>query len=159
MVEPIDLNKLTFRERKEDIGKRSIHAVVLIVLLVLYHAFTIFNRAWEKSMDYPDVPAYWWIATSSHAFMLEAFVSMSGYVFGYQVKIKGHEMLSFNNLIIHKAKRLLFPGLLFSVVYYILYYDLQKTIGEIAYTVANGCGYLWFLPMLFWCIYIPTVHT
>ncbi len=31
--------------------------VVLIVLLVLYHSFAIFNGAWEKPSGYPDIPA------------------------------------------------------------------------------------------------------
>lgn len=125
--------------------------VVLIVLLVLYHSFAIFNGAWEKQADYPDIPAYWWIATSSYAFMLEAFVFISGYVFGHQIKNKGDDILSFNYLIVRKAKRLLLPGLFFSMIYYALFYNIHRPMTEIAYSILNGCGHLWFLPMLFWC--------
>lgn len=125
--------------------------IVLIALLVLYHSFAIFSGAWEKPTDCPDIPAYWWIAISSYAFMLEAFVFISGYVFGHQVKNRGDNILSFNHLILRKAKRLLLPGLFFSVIYYTLFYDIHRPMMEIAYNILNGCGHLWFLPMLFWC--------
>lgn len=124
--------------------------LVLILLLVLYHAFAIFNGAWDLP-GVPDMPAYWWVASFSYAFMLEAFVFISGYILGYQVSVKGSEIFSFNNLIKRKIKRLLLPGIFFSGIYYVLFYDLNKPTGQILYSILNGCGHLWFLPMLFWC--------
>lgn len=77
------LKSIEFVKEKKILEDVVFMRVVLIVLLVLYHSFAIFNGAWEKLADYPDIPAYWWIATSSYAFMLEAFVFISGYVFGH----------------------------------------------------------------------------
>lgn len=145
------LKSIEFVKEKKILEDVVFMRVVLIVLLVLYHSFAIFNGAREKLADYPDIPAYWWIATSSYAFMLEAFVFISGYVFGHQVKNKGDDILSFNYLIVRKAKRLLLPGLFFSMIYYALFYDIHRPMTEIAYSILNGCGHLWFLPMLFWC--------
>ena len=63
----------------------------LIVLLVLYHSFAPFSGGWNPIGNYPDVRAYWWLAKLSYAFMLEMFVLVSGYVFGFQVRTKGPE--------------------------------------------------------------------
>lgn len=125
--------------------------LILILLLVLYHAFAIFNGAWERPSGVLGIKLYWWIASFSNAFMLETFVFISGYILGYQTLVKGNTMLSYSNLIKKKIKRLLLPSLFFSSIYYVLFYDLDKSIGEILYAILNGCGHLWFLPMLFWC--------
>lgn len=126
--------------------------LLLILLLVLYHAFAIFYGAWEKPPGVSDIQAYWWVASFSYAFMLEAFVFISGYILGYQTCKKESDIIfSFNSLIGKKVKRLLLPSLFFGSIYYVLFYDLNKPVGEILYTILNGCGHLWFLPMLLWC--------
>lgn len=125
--------------------------LTLIVLLVLYHSFCIFSGAWEVPTDYPQIPAYWWIAQTSYSFMLETFVFISGYLFGYQVLKKGRVIISFKSTILKKAKRLLLPCFFFSVIYYTMFYDLSKPFHEIVYSILCGTGHLWFLPMLFWC--------
>lgn len=56
---------------------------ILIVLLVFYHAFAIYSGAWDPIEGYPEVPVYWWLDKLSYAFMLEMFVFISGYVFGF----------------------------------------------------------------------------
>ena len=53
--------------------------IVLILLLVLYHSFAIFNGAWEKPSGVPDISAYWWVASFSYSCLLETFVFISGY--------------------------------------------------------------------------------
>ena len=50
-----------------------------------------------------------------------------------------------------KAKRLLLPSLLFSIIYYAIFCDITRPMLEIIYSILNGCGHLWFLPMLFLC--------
>ena len=123
---------------------------ILIFLLVLYHAFAIFCGAWAPLDGYPEIRSYWWIGKASYSFMLEAFVFISGYVFGYQV-LRKPEKLAFNSVATNKAKRLLLPSIIFSVIYYCFFYDFHKPIYEICYSIINGAGHLWFLPMLFWC--------
>ena len=123
---------------------------ILIFLLVLYHAFAIFCGAWTPLDGYPEIRSYRWIGKASYSFMLEAFVFISGYVFGYQV-LRKPEKLAFNSVATSKAKRLLLPSIIFSVIYYCLFYDFHKPIYEICYSIINGTGHLWFLPMLFWC--------
>lgn len=32
-----------------------------------------------------------------------------------------------------------------------MFYDLQASWYNIIWKLLNGCGHLWFLPMIFWC--------
>lgn len=126
--------------------------VILIVLLVLYHSFAIFNGAWESPIHLNlNISVYWWIASFSYSFMLETFVFISGYILGYQESFKGLNIYTFQNLVLKKGKRLLLPSISFSIIYYVIFFDFDKSVIEILYSILNGCGHLWFLPMLFWC--------
>ena len=124
---------------------------VLIVLLVFYHAFAIYSGAWVPIKDYPEVPVYWWLDKLSYAFMLELFVFISGYVFGYQVRVKGESKLQAKNLFWGKFKRLIIPSMVFSLLYILLLGNIMQPIYKTAYDLLNGVGHMWFLPMLFWC--------
>ena len=124
---------------------------ILIILLVFYHAFAIYSGAWEPICGFPEVKAYWWLDKLSYAFMLETFVFVSGYVFGYQVRTKGESKLDARNLFLVKFKRLLIPSMVFSLLYIILLMDIRQPITKTAYDVINGTAHMWFLPMLFWC--------
>lgn len=126
--------------------------LVLIVLLVLYHSFAIYNGAWQMPEGVNDVKSYWWVASFSYSFMLEAFVFVSGYVFGFQVREKFQGKLGFDTCILKKAKRLLIPSVVFSSLYF-LCFNVGKDIswGGQLYNIINGEGHIWFLPMLFWC--------
>lgn len=95
----------------------AILRLVLVFLLVYYHAFAIYSGAWDSLNGYPEIKAYWWLDKLSFAFMLEAFVFVSGYVFGYQVRCKGEEKLKADSVIVGKFKRLMIPCLLFSIIY------------------------------------------
>lgn len=53
-------------------------------------------------------------------------------------------------LIVNKLKRLILPSVIFSIAYFMIFFD-YTTIGNAIYSVLNGCGHMWFLPMLFWC--------
>lgn len=124
---------------------------ILIVLLVFYHAFAIYSGAWDPIKGYPEIPVYWWLDKLSYAFMLELFVFVSGYVFGYQVRIKGESKLDAKNLFWGKFKRLMIPCMVFSLLYILLFQDIKQPIYKTAYDLLNGAGHMWFLPMLFWC--------
>lgn len=124
---------------------------ILIVLLVFYHAFAIYSGAWAPIKGYPEVPAYWWLDKLSYAFMLEMFVFISGYVFGFQVRTKGNEKLKAKNLLWGKFKRLMIPCMVFSLLYILLFGNIAQPVQKTLYGLLNGVGHMWFLPMLFWC--------
>lgn len=126
--------------------------IVLIVLLVLCHSFAIYNGSWSMPSGISNVPAYSWIASLSFSFMLETFVFLSGYLFGFQVREKYNGKVNFHNTVVSKAKRLLIPCFIFSLIYFLCFksIDINSWKAQL-YGVINGEGHLWFLPMLFWC--------
>lgn len=124
---------------------------ILVVLLVFYHAFAIYGGAWEPIDGYPEIRVYWWFDWLSFAFMLEMFVFISGYVFGYQVRTKGEEKLNAKKLFPAKFKRLIMPCALFSLLYILLFGDISQPLRQTLYGLVNGVAHMWFLPMLFWC--------
>lgn len=124
---------------------------ILLVLLVFYHAFAIYSGAWAPIQAYPKVPVYWWLDKLSYAFMLETFVFISGYVFGFQVRTKGEEKLKAKNLLWGKFKRLMIPCMVFSLLYILLFGHITQPVQKTLYGLVNGVGHMWFLPMLFWC--------
>ena len=129
----------------------SIIRPILLVLLVFYHAFAIYSGAWAPIEGYPEVQAYWWLDKLSYAFMLEMFVFISGYVFGFQVRTKGEEKLKAKNLLWGKFKRLMIPCMVFSLLYILLFGNITQPVQKTLYGLVNGVGHMWFLPMLFWC--------
>ena len=124
--------------------------LMLIILLVMYHAFAIFCGGWAPLPDYPEINGYRWIGRTAYSFMLEAFVFISGYVYGYQIN-RNPQKLSFKTVISSKLKRLILPSVIFSTIYYLLFYDLAVPVSKIVYSILCGSGHMWFLPMLFWC--------
>lgn len=130
----------------------SVIRPILIVLLVVYHSFFIYQGGWSEPDGFEPNRTYWWISKASYSFMLEAFVLISGYVFAYQATIKPHLIQNGGGklLILSKLKRLILPSIIFSTIYFALYID-YKSVTQLTYTILNGTGHMWFLPMLFWC--------
>ena len=124
---------------------------ILIILLVFYHAFAIYSGAWAPIEGFPEVPAYWWLDKLSYAFMLEMFVFVSGYVFGFQIRTKGEVKLQVKQLFWGKFKRLMMPCMVFSLLYILLFGNIMQPVQKTLYSLLNGVGHMWFLPMLFWC--------
>lgn len=124
---------------------------LLIVLLVFYHAFAPYSGIWKPIPGYADVPAYWWLDRLSYAFMLEMFVFVSGYVFGYQVRTNGEGKLAAKSLLWGKFRRLIIPSMIFSLLYVVMFQDITQPAAKTVWDVINGVGHMWFLPMLFWC--------
>lgn len=124
--------------------------LILIVLLVLCHAFSPYVTNWS---DYPGMVSYLpykFITPLFAQFRLPVFIFLSGYLFGYTVSRKS-DALQARNAIIKKAKRLLLPCIFFSAIYYLMFCDLSDSFITIAGTIVQGAGHMWFLPMLFWC--------
>ena len=138
-------------EQKNLLTNVAIMRPILIVLLVFYHAFAPYSGAWGTMEGFPEVQAYWWLDWLSYAFMLETFVFVSGYVFGYQVRTKGSSKLEAKNLLWNKFKRLIIPSMVFSLLYIFLFMDITQPVFKTVYDVIRGVGHMWFLPMLFWC--------
>ena len=124
---------------------------ILIVLLVFYHAFAVYSGGWDPIDGFPVIKIYWWLDKLSYAFMLEAFVFVSGYVFGYQVRMSGERRLEVKNLFWGKFKRLIIPSIVFSLLYIILFQDITQPVGKTILSSIEGVAHMWFLPMLFWC--------
>ena len=126
--------------------------LVMIVLLVFYHAFAIFSGAWSPIAGYPEIPLYDILDKLSYTCLLETFVFISGYILGFQVSKKGdgyiHNVTPF---LTKKLKRLILPSILFSVIYMFLFNGYEKPLPTVVYNLLSGTGHMWFLPMLFWC--------
>ena len=90
------------------------------------------------------------MADFAYSFMLEAFVFISGLILGFQARYSP-ERLNLKNLIGKKSKRLMLPCVIWSIIYFILLDDRNLTTVQFFYSILNGEGHLWFLPMLFWC--------
>ena len=123
--------------------------ILLIILLVTYHAFIIFRGGWEEPIGFKPVSVYWWMSSIAYSFLLEMFVFISGYLWGYQENTKGGSKTG--KIIANKAKRLLIPSIFFSLIYYFIFYDFKENPINISYSILKGSGHMWFLPMLFWC--------
>ena len=121
---------------------------LLIVQLVVYHAFIVYWGGWNPPMGYKDIALYGHIAGWSYAYMLESFTFMSGYVWLYTCQQMGVGGLK--SMILKKTKRLLIPMFFFGIVYFVCFME-YKSFPNALYEVLNGAGHLWYLPMLFWC--------
>lgn len=121
----------------------------LIFLLVFNHAFAPFCGSWNPISDTEHVGVYGYLSNAAHYISMPALIFISGYLFGHSWHKTANQ--SFKDFAIKKFKRLIIPSIIFSVFYYFFFYDLTLPVSHIAYSVVNGCGHLWFLPMLFWC--------
>ena len=127
---------------------------IIIFLLVFMHSFTMFTGGgWKLPDGIHEVPLYYWLAKLSFSFMLEAFVFISGYLLCFQLQNKQLRFLSF---VTKKAKRLIIPSILFSALYFLLFMQYESCL-QTLYAIVNGCGHLWYLPMIFWCFVIGYV--
>ena len=124
---------------------------LIIGLLVVYHAFIIYNGGWREPIGFVPVKAYGWIADFLHSFRMQVIIFIAGYVYSYQVlSLKRDESLG--KIVTKKFKRLILPSLFFSLIYFFMFYDYSGyTIWSGAVKILSGAGHMWFLPMLFWC--------
>jgi fucose 4-O-acetylase-like acetyltransferase len=123
--------------------------VIVIFLLVIYHAFIIYSHGWKEPVVFQENSVYWWMAKFSYSFMLETFVFISGYLLAYQA-INGKLQEVFWHFTKKKASRLVLPCLIFSIIYFLMFRDYSLSV--VYKDIYNGSvGHLWFLPMLFWC--------
>ncbi len=138
-------------EMKYNLSEVSFIRPLLIILVVLYHAFAPFAGTWREFAGFVPNEAYRYIANISYSSMLETFVFISGYVFSYQC-LYLNKNYSLKQLCIKKGKRLLLPYLIFGFIYLLLFGDIgNKGFYYVVSELLGGVGHLWFLMMLFWC--------
>lgn len=123
---------------------------ILIILLVFYHSFIIYNGGWSQPQGFEPCEIYKWLDRLAYSFMLPSFVFMSGYIWGGQIQVKKKKD-SFIETVKKKAKRLLIPSIIFSILYLFLFQDRPNSFLDGVLMILNGAGHMWFLPMLFWC--------
>ena len=108
--------------------KKLLNDVVIIrplaiFLLVVWHSFIIYTGGWKQPENFKPIETYWWIAKGSYACMLELFVFISGYVFALGLEKKNPTL---KNVLVGKFKRLIIPSIIFSLVYYVMFYDIHN---------------------------------
>lgn len=140
--------------QKKNLDEVSFIRPILIVLLVMVHSFTVFNDGWPPFEGFVPCETYKWISRLSYSFMLETFIFVSGYVYAFQKFELGKED-NLKKLLSKKAQRLLFPSILFSILYAQLIngnnlFD-SSHVGASFLSVLSGVGHMWYLPVLFWC--------
>lgn len=140
---------MTQNEKRIRLDEVTLMRTILALLIVFMHSFTCYNGSWAQPAGYVDIPLYKWLTRTSFAFTLEAFVFLSGYLFAFQ-RITLRRTDGFWKLTINKLKRLILPSIIFSVLYFVLFFE-YKDLSNMVYSIINGCGHMWYLPMLFWC--------
>ena len=120
---------------------------VLALMIVFVHSFTCYDSSWREPLGFEKIPIYKWLCRLAYAFALESFVFISGYLYAFKTNI---QTINFKTLLKNKFTRLIIPSILFSILYYLMFYSYDGSIGMV-YNIMNGCGHMWFLPMLFWC--------
>lgn len=135
---------------KKNLDEISFIRPILIVLLVLYHAFAPYCGAWKPFEGFHENTCYWWIGRLAYSFMLPTFVFISSYVFSFQRETLCR-VEKIGVLVIKKARRLLLPSILFSLIYLPLLSNIEdKGLVHNVLLILSGAGHMWFLPMLFW---------
>ena len=149
MNEPKNISEVKASKPRIRLDEVTLMRTILALLIVFMHSFTCYNGSWKQPAGYLDIPLYKWLARISFAFTLEAFVFISGYLFAFQ-RITLERTGGGISVIVNKLKRLILPSIIFSVFYFLLFYE-YKGMGNAIYSIINGCGHMWYLPMLFWC--------
>ena len=122
---------------------------ILLIMLVSYHAFCYNCGAWNAPESITTNEIYKWLANLSRSFRLEGFVFISGYIFALQV-FKKNKFNSITQLATSKFKRLIIPSILFSVLYFYLFFA-NKGVAFPTIDIISGFAHMWYLPCLFWC--------
>lgn len=136
--------------RKKYLEDVVILRLLLIFLLIWNHAFAPWAGHWTPLHNQEDIPLYRWLVLLAYNMQFQGLIFISGYLLGYASHINGYT-LTLKSCVVKKIKRLILPSIIFSCLYYMLFYDTTRPISSVAYSIVNGCGHMWYLPMLFWC--------
>lgn len=125
----------------------DINRVLSILLIVMLHSLAFYTGAWAAPDDFQSVGLYKYLGKLCGSVAVPSFVFISGFLFRSQITTKKQD---FASLIKKKAKRLLLPSVIFSILYVLLFNEEIFSLSSL-FDILNGAGHLWFLPMLFWC--------
>ena len=130
---------------------------ILIISIMLGHSFAMFggSASWPLLECVRQIDSYSWITPTLISFALQAFVFVSGYLFAYKNPNSAPPTKS--KFMLSRAKRILVPSVIFSVLYVLLLSPHNFNNASVVYEIVNGAGHLWFLPMLFWCYTFGTL--
>lgn len=125
---------------------------LLIICIIVGHCFACYSGSWPPPKDFVMVTQYRYINPFFISFQLQAFVFVSGYLFAHNTNSYfSYSLLSFLK---KKIRRIIIPSLIFSIIYFLMFIhgrcDSVSSVFNNLLKIANGCGHLWFLPMLFW---------
>ena len=128
---------------------------IIILLVVIYHSFAVYAGVWAPVEGLQQIPAYLWICKFAGGFHIEGMAFIAGYVYAFQC-LSLNKRQAFSVFTKKKAKRLLIPNIIFSLLYYFLFhFDAQDfNILRFLLEIFSGSGHMWYLPMLFWCFVI-----
>lgn len=129
----------------------SLIRVILIISILIGHSFAPFSGREWGGVNY-EMDTYSWINPFFVSLQLPCFVFISGYLSALSKNKK-----SLYNIIKTKFKRLFIPSVFFSLIYYYAFYDHSAPAIDIIMRILQGCGHLWFLPMLFWCFVLIAI--
>lgn len=123
----------------------------------MYHALCPFTGNWSQPYSgFHNITAYKWIGILTHQGQLEGMTFISGLLLGFSL-YRRNNTFNLGKSIFKKAKRILLPCFFFGIIYYLCFYDISANLTSIVYKILNGCGHLWFLPMIFWCFVITYI--
>ena len=123
----------------------DINRVLSILLIVILHSLAFYTGAWAAPDDFQSVGLYKYLGKLCGSVAVPSFVFISGFLFRSQITTKKQD---FASLIKKKAKRLLLPSVIFSILYVLLFNEEIFSLSSL-FDILNGAGHLWFLPMLF----------
>lgn len=126
------------------------YRVIVVILLVIYHSFCMFDGVWNMPKGYEMYINNWysWISKISYSILLEAYVFISGYVFSLK---------PFIETVRKKCVRLIYPAIIWGIIYDLIIDKIDGGIFTYIYSILKGLGHLWFLVMLFWCFIWATL--
>jgi hypothetical protein len=120
----------------------------------MVHSFTVFGGGWPPFEGFVPCEMYKWLSRLSYSFLLETFTFVSGYVYAFQ-KYDLHKEDNLKKLVVKKVQRLLFPSVVFSILYAQLINGDNllngDSFGSTLIKLLSGIGHMWYLPILFWC--------
>lgn len=124
--------------------------VVFIMLVVsVQHSLGPYGKAWNFATAPSDVlRIYDILQIIVDTLTMPMLFFISGHLFAI-LSVEFHKYQGYNVLLLKKVKRLIFPAIVFGVLFCMtLRGDLRLR------PISNGFAHLWFLPSLFWCFVI-----
>lgn len=87
-------------------------------------------------------------------FQVEPLVFLGGYILAYQFILKEQKII-LGKFVKKNFLILLVPCYIFGLIYFFIFKEENEyKYLLLPYYLTNGIGYLWYLPMMFWCFII-----